>query len=364
MIFVAALKATTTTTTLMPSCQSHCGNVSIPYPFGIGAGCHIQGFDILCNTTFHPPRPFVGDMGAELIDISLIPGEARVYKHIDWICYNKTDYVDYDLISVNLTTRPVYKISSTRNKFTGVGCGTSTYVLDDIEYLHYASGCVTFCDSLASAMNETCAGSGCCQITLPKGLKSVVTDFDIGWLNNTLVWDYNPCSYAFVVEQDWYNFSSADLIPGHLNSTNQRGVPTVLDWAIGNRTCEEARRNLTSYACVDKNSECLDSTNGRGYCCKCSRGYEGNPYLSNGCQGTQDDSFRPGACYPENLPLAVKLIIELLTGWKALYLEESGTKRSLALSFILATKENNVVDFWTAMLEMKKKYKPVKKSPT
>ncbi|WOL15941.1 wall-associated receptor kinase-like 16 [Canna indica] len=296
MIFVAALKATTTTTTLMPSCQSHCGNVSIPYPFGIGAGCHIQGFDILCNTTFHPPRPFVGDTGAELIDISLIPGEARVYEHIDWVCYNETSLVDYEFLSVNLTTRPVYKISSTRNKFTGVGCYTLAYVGGDIGNPNYLSGCVTSCDSLASAMNETCAGSGCCQTTLPKGLTSVVTGFAIG-LNNTVVWDFNPCSYAFVVEQDWYNFTSADLMFGHLNSTNQKGVPTVLDWAIGNQTCEEARRNSTSYACVDKNSECLNSTNGPGYRCNCSRGYEGNPYLSNGCRDI-DECEGPLDQYP------------------------------------------------------------------
>ncbi|KAG6627612.1 hypothetical protein CIPAW_15G141600 [Carya illinoinensis] len=56
------------------------------------------------------------------------------------------------------------------------------------------------------------------------------------------------------------------------------------DWAIGNKTCEVAKKiNTTGYACKAVNSECYDSTNGPGYRCNCSPGYEGNPYLSGGC---------------------------------------------------------------------------------
>ena len=33
------------------SCQRWCGDVEIIYPFGIGAGCAMKGFELECNKT-------------------------------------------------------------------------------------------------------------------------------------------------------------------------------------------------------------------------------------------------------------------------------------------------------------------------
>nr|POE55780.1 wall-associated receptor kinase 5 [Quercus suber] len=57
----------------------------------------------------------------------------------------------------------------------------------------------------------------------------------------------------------------------------------VLDWAIGKETCEEVALNKGNYIC-GANSNCSSRTNGSGYRCKCKEGYEGNPYLEEGCQ--------------------------------------------------------------------------------
>uniref|UniRef100_A0ACD6AL72 Uncharacterized protein n=2 Tax=Avena sativa TaxID=4498 RepID=A0ACD6AL72_AVESA len=62
-------------------------------------------------------------------------------------------------------------------------------------------------------------------------------------------------------------------------------LSAVLDWAVDNRTCRDAKRGKTAaYACLSDNSECVDSTNGPGYLCNCSKGYQGNPYILGGCQ--------------------------------------------------------------------------------
>ena len=59
--------------------------------------------------------------------------------------------------------------------------------------------------------------------------------------------------------------------------------PLVLDWAVGNVSCEEATKTR-SLKCKG-NSKCVDSdATGIGYHCQCLPGFEGNPYLHD-CQG-------------------------------------------------------------------------------
>ena len=56
-----------------------------------------------------------------------------------------------------------------------------------------------------------------------------------------------------------------------------------MDWSIGRNKCETLEKNRMSNACQGQ-SKCHDPENGSGYICKCLDGYQGNPYLPNGCQ--------------------------------------------------------------------------------
>lgn len=257
-------------------CTDRCGPLEIPYPFGITDGCFLdESFLITCNTSFSPPKLFLGR--ASVLNISL-DGELRVSSPVARQCYDASGNLTEDKTSQIFLTD--FRISNTRNRFTAVGCDTFAAIAGT-QGQNFTTGCLSICEQIESVTNGTCAGIGCCQAMIPRGMRNFGAA--VGGLNNhTAVSSFNPCSYAFLVEEGSYNFSSTDLI----DLRNREDMPVVLDWAVSNITCQQARSNLTAYGCQAADSECLDSSNGPGYRCRCRAGFQGNPYLVDGCQGT------------------------------------------------------------------------------
>jgi len=268
--------AASATKIALPDCPDSCGNITIPYPFGLVPGCFTTGFGLTCNDTYDPPKLFIGTGNIEITLIS--PEHVFVRGGIARDCYNEPLTESHAWI--NLNSRP-YTFSYVRNKFTAIGCDAVAlvYRLDNLDSTFFASGCMSLCRNADSVVNGSCSGIGCCQTAIPKGLKRFDTRLQ-NFNNHSRTWSFSPCSYAFLIDAEEYEFDVSDFYNFHQKTR----VPVVLDWAVGTQTCAEAERDQ-SLLCGAK-SKCLESTNGPGYRCSCIDGYQGNPYLSDGCQGT------------------------------------------------------------------------------
>ncbi|KAG6467857.1 putative wall-associated receptor kinase-like 16 [Zingiber officinale] len=310
-------------------CPTKCGVVEIPYPFGIGANCSRDGqidyicnstetgigancslgggFNLTCNTIESGLRkPFYGN-NVEVLNISLVTGQVRMLNNISSACYN-SNYNNFTYTYSwwsDLENTP-YRLSDLHNKFTVIGCNTLAYILALDESNGFQQrGCVSMCLYEQSIVNDSCSGMGCCQTTIPKNLRYYEVSFGQSCFNNSNTWRFSRCSYAALLEAEWFHFQTSYITTNQFMQISDGRVPVVLDWAIRNETCEVAKRNPTSYACISKYSDCVDSSNGPGYLCNCSEGYQGNPYVSDGCQDInecdqQSNPCSDGICH--NLP--------------------------------------------------------------
>uniref|UniRef100_A0A7N2LKG8 Protein kinase domain-containing protein n=1 Tax=Quercus lobata TaxID=97700 RepID=A0A7N2LKG8_QUELO len=246
--------------------------MKIPYPFGLREGCYLDhNFFVNCTNSSEPFIP--EDIIVKNISLH---GQIDTLMYIAHDCYKKGAMVASNNPWLNSPLN--FTVSSTQNKFVVVGCDTHAYLLGYQQNERYATGCASVCESTRFMVNGSCTGVGCCEVDIPIGFKNVTMESH-SFQNHTMVENFNPCGYAFISKQDTFNFSIDSL----RTLRDQQMMPMVLDWAIGNETCNDIE-NKSNYICGD-NSSCQNSEDRSGYRCKCKDGYDGNPYLPTGCQG-------------------------------------------------------------------------------
>lgn len=113
-----------------PNCLKRCGDVEIQYPFGVGAGCAMEGFELNCTKT-KDGRSFLTIFGEIPVRNILLPdGQVRIMKHISSMFYNRsTKKIEYSLWGQDLYDTP-YRYSWESNMFTVIGVNTLAYMAD------------------------------------------------------------------------------------------------------------------------------------------------------------------------------------------------------------------------------------------
>ncbi|RZC75746.1 hypothetical protein C5167_000092 [Papaver somniferum] len=274
-----------TNMTAKAGCKERCGNVSIPYPFGMGtSNCYRDvRFKINCSNFNNSPVALFN--GWEVFQIT--PDYVRVNIQANVTCgYGNTTG------TIQVSKFP-FPVSNTLNKLTVLGCNIYGFISNigeqsnPISYNSISSGCLSRCNAEVNISDITskCSSYGCCQETIPSKLKNFMIQTNEVLLHNngynSTISTNDACSSAFLVDQ-------AFSIPDIRSLKEDSFVPVILDWAITDfTTCKEAQKTRSSYVCGE-NTNCLEWQNGPGYRCNCSKGYQGNPYLLHGCQDVDE----------------------------------------------------------------------------
>ncbi|XP_059654916.1 wall-associated receptor kinase-like 10 [Cornus florida] len=257
-----------------PGCPDKCGNITIPYPFGIGPNCFVDvkpyySFEIICNKSFTPPKPFITGVDLEVLEIFHPTQTVRVNNPV--ITSNCGNRVNNQLVNLNDT--PFY-FSDTYTRLTVMGCDNLALITDQDKVI---GGCMSICSG--NSKSEGCYGIDCCQTTIPPPPSS--DTINASFRNIDLNNDTKGCKYALMVDQEWFTNLTNPYVVREMDK-----VPVVLSWGTykGCNTFDYYISTASNSSLCGTNASCSFNQSSIYELCQCDHGYEGNPYLPHGCQ--------------------------------------------------------------------------------
>ncbi|KAL0409390.1 UNVERIFIED_CONTAM: Wall-associated receptor kinase-like 8 [Sesamum radiatum] len=137
-------------------CQRKCGDVEIPYPFGMSKGCYLdEAFRVVCNeSTGSASLPLV-EWEVESINTSTHTLRHKNFRGVT-LRFNSSrgPYVS----SFPTVAGNHYSISKARNKFVAIGCDFLAYLIDEDTGKVQGSFGNTSCDKARESLDEYVCG--------------------------------------------------------------------------------------------------------------------------------------------------------------------------------------------------------------
>ncbi|KAI7754309.1 hypothetical protein M8C21_024825, partial [Ambrosia artemisiifolia] len=238
-------------------CNDTCGEVRIPYPFGIGADCSVNRWYIVdCNSS----KPYLPALNhVEVLKIYTENQTVIIGTQKKSSC-QKPVQNSIQTMSIDLGRSP-FLFSKQNNKLVFEGCGTAS-LMDNGNVL---AACSAACESVTQTDRNNCFGIGCCQITIPNFLKS----YSIRLTN--LKEEDGRCPSTFLVDETLYG-------KGWLHVGNSSFIRISLMWTLTDSD------QVTCCNGIAPKRSIVHMSNGTSMDTLLCDGWPyGSPYLIDGC---------------------------------------------------------------------------------
>ncbi|EMS47563.1 Wall-associated receptor kinase 3 [Triticum urartu] len=269
-----------------------CGDVDIPYPFGIGPShCYRPGFNLTCDyPSGKPPRLLLDSYGVFQIQEIFLPNTTlHVTSSVVVIEAASNNNFGFDFNNYFTSRADVLYSLSTRNELILSGCNVQATLLGPDSDASIISGCTSFCSKgdvgagrVPFASNKNCYGMGCCQACISEpvegGLPGLLTLEYIDPNNFQANMSLPP--YALIAKEGWFDNR---LVSDQQMQALQNKLKFAPEVAID--------------ICKSKHSRCIPAGMNKGYSCQSREGYHDKPYKTHGCKGDIISSKVPMLVY-------------------------------------------------------------------
>ncbi|KAK4400407.1 Wall-associated receptor kinase [Sesamum angolense] len=271
LLQAAEIKAEAPIVTASGDCQRKCGDIEVPYPFGMSKGCYLdETFRVICNESTGSAFLALLRWEVESINISTHTLRHKNFRGVT-LPFNSSRGPYVSLFPPVLGQH--YSISKAMNQFVAMGCDFLAYLIDE-DTGKVQGSCSSLCNpnDTVSVQLSSCSGLFCCEISFPETLRNLSV-----WVQRTdymtKAWE-NQCGIFTFVEKDFLSLNNMKF-----STCNESYVvPMIHEWAVGDTGCNKARESIDEYLC-GQNTRCIDYYPAQGYRCECNNGYQGNAYL-------------------------------------------------------------------------------------